>query len=157
MSPKFSAQVNKEIEDIIARHPKKEAAILPVLHVVQREVGFISGEEEKFVADLLEIKPIKVREVVSFYTILNSEPRGKYHIQVCSSISCSLLGAGNLISYLEKKLGIKVGQTSPDRKFTLSTVECLGACEQAPAMMINFDYYGHLDEKKIDEILEKLE
>ncbi|MFQ5722019.1 MAG: NADH-quinone oxidoreductase subunit NuoE [Candidatus Aminicenantales bacterium] len=157
MSPEFSAQVKKEIEDIIARYPKKEAAILPVLHVIQREVGFISGEEEKFVAELLEIKPIRVREVVTFYTMLNSEPLGKYHIQVCSNITCSLLGAGNLISYLEEKLGIRVGQTTPDKKFTLSTVECLGACEQAPAMMINFDYYGHLDKKKIDEILAKLE
>jgi len=157
MSPELSEQVKKEIEEIISRYPKKEAALLPVLHRVQREVGYISAEEERLVAELLEVKPIKVREVVSFYTMLNSEPRGKYHIQVCSNITCSLLGAGHLIDYLEEKLGIKVGQTTPDRKFTLSTVECLGACEQAPVMMINFDYYGHLDRKKIDEILGKLE
>jgi len=157
MSPELSEQVKKEIEEIISRYPKKEAALLPVLHVIQREVGYISAEEEKLVADLLDMKPIKIREVVSFYTMLYSEPIGKYHIQVCSNITCSLLGAGRLIDYLEEKLGIKVGQTTPDKKFTLSTVECLGACEQAPVMMINFDYYGHLDKKKVDEILGKLE
>jgi len=157
MSPEFSDQVKKEIEEIIGRYPRREAALLPVLHIVQREFGFISNEGEKLVAELLGIKPIKVREVVSFYTMLNSKPIGKYHIQVCSNLTCSLMGAENLIDYLQEKLGIKVGQTTPDKKYTLTTVECLGACEQAPAMMINFDYYGHLDKKKIDDILDKLE
>lgn len=157
MSPEFSDKAKKKIDEIVARYPQKEAAILPLLHIAQQEFGFISPDSEKRVADILRIKPIRVREVVSFYTMLNTEPVGKYHIQVCSNITCSLLGAEKLIDYLKKKLGIEPGQTTEDKKFTLSLVECLGACEQAPSMMINFDYYGNLDKKKIDKILDGLE
>ncbi len=157
MSPEFPGKVRKEIEKIVARYPQKEAAILPVLHITQQEFGFISPESEKLVAGILGIKPIQVREVVTFYTMLNREPIGKYHIQVCSNLSCSLLGAEKLIDYLKEKLSIEPGQTSEDKKFTLSLVECIGACEQAPCMMINFDYHGNLDKKKIDKILDGLE
>lgn len=157
MSPEFSGKVRKEIDRIVARYPQKEAAILPVLHITQQEFGFISPESEKLVAGILGIKPIQVREVVTFYTMLNREPIGKYHIQVCSNLSCSLLGAEKLTDYLKEKLRIEPGQTSEDKKFTLSLVECLGACEQAPCMMINFDYHGNLDKKKIDKILDGLE
>lgn len=156
MSPEFSAQTKKKIEEILSRYPKKEAAILPLLHLTQKEFGCISGEEEKLVAQVLGIKPLKVREVASFYTMINRQPVGKYHIQVCTNLTCSLLGAETLIDHLKEKLGIEPGQTTPDKKFTLTTVECLGACEQAPSMMINFDHYGNLDKKKIDQILDKL-
>jgi NADH-quinone oxidoreductase E subunit len=156
MSLEYSEKSKKKIEEILSHYPKKEAALLPVLHLTQREFGCISPAEEKLVAGLLEIKPIKVREAVTFYSLLYPQPIGKYHIQVCSNLSCTLLGAESLIDHLKKKLGIEPGQTTQDEKFTLTTVECLGACEEAPAMMINFDYYGHLDQKKIDDILEKL-
>lgn len=156
MSQEFSGKSKKKIDEILSHYPKKEAALLPVLHLVQKEFGCISPTEEKLVAALLEIKPIKVREAVTFYSMLNSQPVGKYHIQVCSNLSCTLMGAESLIEHLKQKLGIEPGQTTEDKKFTLTTVECLGACEEAPAMMINFDYYGHLDQKKIDDILDKL-
>jgi NADH-quinone oxidoreductase E subunit len=157
VSPEYSAELRKKIEEVVARYPRKEAALLPVLHLVQNEIGCISPLEEQFVAGLLGLKPMKVREVVSFYTMISSRPLGRYHIQVCSNLSCTLLGAGTLLEYLEKKLGIGVGETSADQKFTLSTVECLGACELAPCLMVNFDYHGQLDKAKIDEILESLE
>ncbi len=156
MSPEFSEKTKKKIEEIVARYPQKEAAILPVLHITQQEFGSISAEEEKLVARILGIKPISVRELVTFYTMFSRESLGKYHIQVCSNLSCSLLGAGNFVDYLVEKLGIKPGETTPDKKFTLSTVECLGACERAPCMMINFNYYGEMDPKKVDEILDGL-
>lgn len=157
MNPGFSERTRKKIDKIIARYPQKEAAILPLLHITQQEFGFISPDSEKLVAEILGIKPIRVREVVTFYTMLNREPIGKYYIQVCSNLSCSLLGAEKLIDYLKEKLRIEPGQTTKDKKFTLSLVECLGACEQAPCMMVNFDYYGNLDKKKIDKILDGLE
>lgn len=157
MSPEFSEQTKKKLEKIIAHYPQKKAALLPVLHIAQREFGRISYEDEKTVASLLDIKPIEVREVVTFYTMFLREKVGKYHIQVCSNLSCTILGADNLIDYLKEKLAIGVGETTADQKFTLTTVECLGACEHAPCMMVNFDYYGNLDQNKIDEILEKLE
>ncbi|MDH5745106.1 MAG: NADH-quinone oxidoreductase subunit NuoE, partial [Candidatus Aminicenantes bacterium] len=137
MSPVLTEQTKKRIEEIVSRYTRKEAALLPVLHLVQREAGFISPQEEKQVADLLGIKPIRVKEVVTFYTMINQEPVGIYHIQVCSNLSCSLLGAESLLNHLKNKLGIEVGETTTDKKFTLSTVECLGACEQAPCMMVN--------------------
>lgn len=157
MSPELTDQTKKKIEEIASRYASKEAALLPVLHVVQAEEGYVSQQAEKQVASLLDIKPIKVKEVVTFYTMFNQEPVGKYHIQVCSNLSCSLLGAESLIDHLKAKLGIDVGETTSDKKFTLTTVECLGACEQAPCMMINFDYFGDLDKEKIDNILDGLE
>ncbi len=157
MSPVMSDSTKKKIEEIASHYAKKEAALLPVLHLVQREIGFISPQEEKQVAEILGIRPIKVKEVATFYTMINRAPVGKYHIQVCSNISCSLLGAGSLLDHLRNKLGIEAGETTPDKKFTLTTVECLGACEQAPCMMINFDYFGNLNIEKIDGILDKLE
>lgn len=156
MSPEYSGELRKKIDEVVGRYPKKEAALLPVLHLVQREVGCISAEEEKFVAQILGLRSMKVREVVTFYTMFIRRPLGKYHIQVCSNLTCTLLGAGKLIDYLKQKLGIEIGETSPDKKFTLSAVECLGACEQAPCMMVNFDYYGQLDKSKIDQILDSL-
>ncbi len=156
MSPEFSENIQKKIKEIVARYPQKEAAILPVLHIAQQEFGYISPDEEKQVAKILGIKPIRVREVATFYTMLNREPVGKYHVQVCSNLTCSLLGAEKLIDYLKQKLGIEPGKISNDKKFSLSLVECLGACEQAPCMMINFDYHGNLDKKKIDKILDDL-
>lgn len=156
MSPEFREETKKKIKEVVARYPRKEAAILPVLHITQKEFGYISAKEEKLVAQVLGIEPIRVRELVTFYTMLNQEPLGKYHIQVCSNLSCSLLGADKLIDYLKEKLGVEPGETTKDKKFTLSLVECLGACEQAPCIMINFDYYGDLDKKKIDEILDSL-
>jgi len=157
MNPGFSERTRKKIDKIVARYPQKEAAILPLLHITQQEFGFISPDSEKQIAEILGIKPIRVREVVTFYTMLNREPVGKYYIQVCSNLSCALLGSEKLIDYLKGKLGIEPGQTTKDKKFTLSLVECLGACEQAPCMMVNFDYYGNLDKKKIDKILDGLE
>jgi NADH-quinone oxidoreductase subunit E len=156
VSPEYSGELRRKIGEVVARYPRKGAALLPVLHLVQNEIGFISEEEEKFVAGILDLKPIRVREVVTFYTMLSRWPLGKYHIQVCSNLSCTLLGGERLVDYLQKKLGIGVGETSADKKFTLSTVECLGACEEAPCMMVNFDYYGQLNEDKVDRILESL-
>lgn len=156
MSPELTDKTKKVLEDIISRYPKKEAALLPVLHAAQKEFGHISTQEEELVASLLGINPVQVREVVTFYTMINSKPVGKYHIQVCANLSCTLLGTESLVEYLCGKLGIQVGETTPDKKFTLTMVQCLGACEQAPCMMVNFDYHHRLDKKKIDEILDNL-
>ncbi len=156
MNRDYSDSTRTKIAEILKRYPNKEAALLPVLQLTRREFGSIGEEEEKRVAVLIGISPLRVREAVTFYSMLNRKPLGKYHIQICSNLSCSLMGAENLIAFLSEKLGIQPGETTPDRKFTLSTVECLGACEQAPCMMINDDYFGYLDPKKIDEILSRL-
>ena len=156
MNREFTAELKKRIEEITARYPSRQAALLPVLHLVQNEAGFISADEERSVAALLGIAPIKVREVVTFYTMFTRKPLGRFHLQICSNLGCSIAGGEAVLAHLRAKLGIGVGETTPDKKFTLTAVECLGACEQAPCMMVNYDYYGNLDPEKIDRILEDL-
>ena len=156
MSLEFRADLKKRIEEITARYPSRQAALLPVLHLVQSETGFLSAEEERAVALILGIPPIKVREVVTFYTMFTRKPLGRFHLQVCSNLSCSLAAGERILRHLQAKLGIGVGETSPDGKYTLTEVECMGACEQAPCMMVNFDYHGNLDPEKVDRILEEL-
>ena len=156
MNREFTAELKKRIEEITARYPSRQAALLPVLHLVQSETGFLSAEEERAVASILGLPPIKVREVVTFYTMFTRKPLGRFHLQVCSNLSCSLADGERILRHLQAKLGIGAGETTPDGKYTLTEVECLGACEQAPCMMVNFDYHGNLDPEKVDRILEEL-
>jgi NADH-quinone oxidoreductase subunit E len=156
VSAELSPQTKKKIDELLVHYPKKEAALLPVLHLVQQEFGAITREEEQLVAALLNVKPIRVREVVTFYTMLRQERQGRYLLQVCSNLTCTLAGSERLIDYLKRRLGVGVGETTPDNKFTRSTVECLGACDQAPCMMVNLDYYTGLTEERIEKILEGL-
>ena len=153
MNREYPVDLIEKIEGLVRHYPKKEAALVPVLRLVQEAVGCISPEEEAFVAGALGLKPMRVREVASFYTMLTRRPMGRYHIQVCLNLSCSLLGAGQLVEYLEERLGIRDGETSADGRFSLSTVECLGACDQAPCLMINSEHYGNLDRAGIDVLL----
>jgi NADH-quinone oxidoreductase subunit E len=153
MSGGFSSVLVEGIRALVDRYPVAQAALLPVLHLVQNERGHISTEDEKRVADLLGLPAMKVHEVVTFYTMFRRAPIGRYHLQICTNVSCSLAGADGLAARLESKLGIRMGETTPDGRFTLTGVECLGACELAPCMMINFDYHGGLDEAKLDALL----
>ena len=136
--------------------PHRKSAILPSLHEVINDLGYTNPETFKEIAELLDISPLEVSETASFYTYFPREGTGKYLIQVCTNLSCSLLGADSLVKYLEDKLEIKEGETTPDGKFTLVTVECLGSCGTAPVMQINQDYYENLTQGKIDKILNEL-
>ncbi|HHF42766.1 MAG TPA: NADH-quinone oxidoreductase subunit NuoE [Candidatus Aminicenantes bacterium] len=153
----LSPETRKKITQLTAKYPQKQAALLPVLHLIQNEMGYIPQEAEIWVAELLGLQPVRVKEVITFYTMFLEKPIGRYHLQVCTNLSCTLAGAEHILNYLIKKLGIKPGETTADGRFTLTTVECLGACEQAPCMMINFDYYGNLTPEKIDKILDGLD
>lgn len=153
----LSETVKKEINTQIAKYPEKNASLLPALHSAQKEKGWISKETMEEIAAILDLKPIEVMEVVSFYTMFNMKPVGKYHLQVCTNLSCSLLNSRHMINYLERKLGVKTGETTKDNKFTLSTVECLGSCGTAPMMQINDKFYENLTEEKIDTTLNSLE
>jgi NADH-quinone oxidoreductase E subunit len=136
--------------------PHRKSAILPALHEAINDLGYTNPEIFKEIAQLLDLSPLEVSETASFYTYFPREGTGKYLIQVCTNLSCSLLGADSLVKYLEDKLKIKVGETTPDGKFTLVTVECLGSCGTAPVMQINQDYYENLTREKIDKILNEL-
>lgn len=152
----LSESAVKEIKEITTRYPITRSAVMPALYVVQREYGYVTEEGMREVASILGLRPVQVYEIATFYTMYNKRPVGKYHIQVCTNISCSLLGAEHIVEFLSRKLGIGVKETTPDKRFTLSTVECLGSCGTAPMMQINEAYYENLDEAKIEEILKGL-
>jgi NADH-quinone oxidoreductase E subunit len=153
----FNAEFLRQLDSIIAKYDKKQAALLPVLHAIQEKEGFISPESEKAVADYLGIPVVHVREVISFYHLLRRKPQGKCHFAVCQTTSCALLGGEEMIEYLKQKLGIQPGETTADGKFSFSVVECLGACEIAPMMQCNEEYVGPLTNEKIDEIIKREE
>jgi len=147
----------KEIEKSIAKYPVKRSAVMDALHIAQKHNGgHLIREDMAEIAEILEITPVSVHEVAAFYTMYNVEkPVGKYHIQVCHNISCSLVKAEGIIDTIEKALGIKAGQTTEDKLFTLSRVECLGSCGTAPMMQVNDDYHEDLTPEKTKELLEK--
>jgi NADH-quinone oxidoreductase E subunit len=153
----LAEKVKKDIEGVLKKYPDKRSAVTEALTIAQRERGHITDEDMRDIATILGINPVAVHEAGSFYTMYNVErPVGKYHIQVCWNLSCSLLGAEHIIEYIQGLLGIKVGETTPDKKFTLSTVECLGSCGTAPMMQINDNYYEDLTEERIEAVLKGL-
>ena len=156
MAVEFTPETLRKFHDVRARYPNARAAILPTLHLAQREFGWISPETMEYVGKLLGLEPIKVLEVVTFYTMFHRKPPGKYHLQVCTNISCALTGGQGLYRHLSKKLCLKSGETSPDGKFTLTEVECLASCGTAPMMQVNDKYHEHLTPEKADQLLAEL-
>ena len=157
MSFELTKESRSRIATLVKRYPTKRAAALPVLHVVQDQHGFVPEEAEQVVADALEIPVVKIREVLSFYTMYHRKAVGKKHFQMCRTTSCWMRGAGDMIKHLEERLQIRDGQSTEDMKFTLTEVECLGACELAPMMQLNDDYVAHLTTEKLDEIIDGTE
>lgn len=156
MSLPVRPETDRRIDDLLARFPRRGSALLPALHLIQGEKGHIPEEAMEYVAGKVGVSPAFVAGVVSFYTMFHRAPIGRHHIQVCMTLPCALRGAGGVMKHLEKRLGIRRGQTTSDGRFTLSAVECLGACDTAPMCQINEDEQGHLDGRKIDAILEGL-
>ena len=145
-------------EEIIARYPadKKKSALIPLLHLAQDEnEGWLSVETMDYVASVLGILPIEVYEVASFYSMFNLKKRGNCLIEVCRTSSCWLSGAEDIVRHVEKRLGIKDGETTPDGKFTLKTVECLGACGYAPMLQVGDKFHEHLTIEKVDALIDQ--
>lgn len=146
-----------KVKEIIARYPegKQKSALLPVLHLAQVEFdGWLDVPVMDYVASLLDIEPIEVYEVASFYSMYNLKPVGKHVFEVCQTGPCMLNGSDEIIEYIQQKLNIKVGETTADGMFTLKTVECLGACGYAPMMQYGKTYREHLTKEKVDSIIE---
>lgn len=155
---KFSDAAMETVNTIISRYPadKKKSALLPVLHVAQAEFGgWLSAETMDYVAEILDIKPIEVFEVASFYTMYNLKPVGKCTLEVCQTSSCWLMGAEDIVRYIEKKLNIKVGETTSDGMFTLKVAECLGSCGTAPMLQCGASFHENLTFEKVDALLDK--
>ena len=158
MINEFSQERLKEVQAIIARYPegKQRSAVIPVLHLAQQEFGgWLSTQTMDYVASLLDMLPIEVYEVATFYSMYNLKPVGKYLFEVCQTGPCMLNGSDQVIQYIKDKLGIKPGETTPDGMFTLKTVECLGACGYAPMMQLGKNYREHLTPEKVDQVIEE--
>jgi len=155
----LSPEVRARIDRWTAKYPaeQKQSASMAALRIVQEVHGWLSTELMDAVADYLEMEPISVYEVATFYTMYDLKPVGRHKIAVCTNVSCMLCGSGDIMNYLENKLGVKRGQTTADGKFTLKEVECLAACAGAPMFQIGKDFHEHLTPEKIDAILASLE
>ena len=152
-----SAAGLKKINHWIAKYPaeQKQSAVMSALMVIQEEHGYLTEEAMQALAVYLDMAPIAVFEVANFYSMYEREPVGNHIISVCTNISCQLRGSTQIMKHLEKKLKIKAGETTTDKQFTLRSVECLGACVNAPMMQIGKTYHEHLTPSVVDEILEK--
>ncbi len=149
------SELRQRMEVIAARFPQRLSALIPILYLVQQHYGYVSKEGMELTAEVLGTTPAYVDSVASFYTMLYRQPVGRYILQVCRTLPCALMGADGVVDYLQEKLGIKPGETTPDRRFTLETVECLAACHAAPLMMVNQVYKVRLDQAKLDAIIDE--
>ena len=152
----FPPEARERIDRILARYPTKQAALLPILWVAQETWGWVSREAAEEVARIVEVPPAHVSGVLTFYTMYNLAPVGRHLLQFCTSISCHLAGAGQLLDHCRRRLGIDMGQTTPDGKFTLTEVECIAGCDRAPSMMVNDAYHEPMDAARLDALLERL-
>ena len=152
----FTQENLNKIEELKKRYPDTKSLTIPALHIAQEQSGWVSEEAMKEISRALNLPVNHVIGVATFYTMFNKKPVGKYHIQVCTNVSCQLLGAEKISEYICKKLNIKAGETTSDKMFTVSEVECLGSCGTAPMMQVNDDYHENLTAEKIDKLLQEL-
>jgi NADH-quinone oxidoreductase E subunit len=154
----FSPAIEAEVANHVAKYPpeRKRSAMLPLLFIMQRERGFIDTPGVAYVAHKLDLEMVDVWETATFYSMLNLKPVGRHHIQICKTLSCKIMGEPEITEHVCRKLGINAGETTPDGKFTISLVECLGSCGTAPMFQIGFDYYEDLTTEKVDRILDSL-
>lgn len=150
----FSKTAIKELDELRARYPTARAALLPAIYIAQREFGWLSPEAYEAVSDVLGIPKATVRGVATFYAMYKQRPAGRHLIQLCTNVSCMIVGAEKLVDYLKNKYSLEVGGTTPDGRFSLVIMECIGGCDAAPAMLVDEDYHGGLTAENIDRILE---
>jgi len=155
----LSPEIRARIDRWTAKYPaeQKQSACMAALRIVQEVHGWLTTERMDAVADYLEMEPISVYEVATFYSMYDLKPTGRHKLAVCTNVSCMLCGSSEVMKYLEEKLGVKRGETTPDGRFTLKEVECLAACAGAPMMQVGKTFHEHLTPAKIDALLESLE
>ena len=158
MAVQFSEKTYNKFQEILTHYPPehKRAAILPTFWLAQQQFGYLSLEVMEYIAGLLDLSPAYVASVASFYTMFPTKPIGKYHLQVCTNLSCTLVGMEKVVECLKKRLGIGLGETTPDGQFSLSEVECLGSCGTGPVVQVNEDYHENLTPEKVLELIDRL-
>src|SRR5437763_9147300 len=148
-----SQKLDTFFTDKMKEYPTQRSFLVPMLLYTQDELGFLSDEAIAYIAKRVDLSELEVRNVISYYSMLTTKPRGKYHVQVCTNISCMLRGAEEIFEHCKEKLGIGHKQTTPDGRFSLEEVECIGACSWAPAMQVNYDFHENLTSEKVDAVL----
>ena len=152
---KFSDQFEARFAEMLGHYPTKRSVLVPTLLYAQDEEGYLSDEVIGEIAARLDLTELDVRNVISYYSMLTTKPRGKYNVQVCTNIACMLRGGEELLEHCEKKLGVHNKGTTSDGQFTLEEVECIGACSWAPAIPVNSDFHENLTPEKLDQVLDK--
>jgi len=152
----YGPDFEKEAAELVARYPQPRGAVMPLLWLVQSRVGHVPLEAEQWIASRLGLTPSFVHGITTFYTNYRTAPAGKHVVQVCTTVSCMLRGSDPVLAHIKQKLGIEVGETTPDGMFTLVTVECLGSCGTAPTIQVNDDYFEDMDIARTNEILDAL-
>jgi NADH-quinone oxidoreductase E subunit len=155
MSLELTPEAKAQIEALARRYPKRQAALLPVLHLVQKEFGHLSLEVQALVSDALGVPPVLVHEVVTFYEMYHQHTEGQFHLEICTNISCHLAGADGVVEHCKKRLGIEVGHITQDGVFSLMEAECLASCGSGPMMRVGFDYYEYLTPEALDHLLDR--
>lgn len=151
----FSEALRAKFDMLMQRYPSRRSALVPMLIYAQDEIGHLPPEAIREIAALQGITELAVREVIGYYSMLRTQPAGKYHVQVCTNISCLIRGGEDILEHCQKRLGIGHKQTAPDGVFSLEEVECIGACSWAPALQVNYDFHQNLTPEKVDEILDQ--
>lgn len=159
MALEFSTEAQERATEIMNRYPDehKKAAVVPLLHLAQKEWGYISPDAMAYVAGMIGCSPVKVAEIATFYPMFKKEPVGKYQVMVCHTLPCALTGCGDIFQHLSQKLGIGIGETTADNKITLEKSECLAACDRGPVLLVNEQLYTHITPAKVDEIIDSLD
>ncbi len=156
MSFAFTTDRKKKFKEMMHRYPDKRSLALPLLHLAQEQEGYLSSETVKTLAGMIGLRPADLMDTLSFYTMFQTKPTGKYLLQVCQTLSCSLAGADEIVDHIGDRYNLKVGETTEDGNYTLIKVECLGSCGTAPVIQINDDYYEKMTLSKVDRVLGKM-
>lgn len=152
---KLSEEFEARFQEMLGHYPTQRSVLVPTLLYAQDELGYLTDEIIVELANRLDLTPLEVRNVISYYSMLTTQPRGKYHVQVCTNIACTLRGAEEIFQHCKKKLGIGHKGTTEDALFTLEEVECIGACSWAPAAQVNYDFHENLSTEKMDRVLDE--
>jgi NADH-quinone oxidoreductase E subunit len=152
----FSTETEEKFKHLASIYPRKRSALIPLLLLAQKEQGYIKAETIEYVGKYLDLDPSEVDSILSFYTLLRRRPVGKYHIMICTNLACLLQGSDEIVACVKRKLGIGLGEVTPDGLFSAIEFECLGSCTTAPVMQVNGEFYENLDVRKTESIIDEL-
>ena len=152
----FSAETESQFKHLVSIYPRKRSALIPMLLLAQKEQGYVSQQAMEYIASILELSATDVESTLTFYTLLRRKPAGKYHLLICTNLSCMLRGSDDIEACVKRKLGVELGQVTPDGLFSAIEFECLGSCTTAPVIQVNGEFHENLDVPKVEVLIDEL-